>query len=537
MSNDDATLGRAGGYDLLVELATGGMATVYLARKHDGGTTAPVVALKRPHKHLAKDNTYLAMLLDEARLASAVDHPNVVKVRELGFEAGEPFVVMDYVEGASLAELRKALAAKERALDPRVALRIALDALAGLQAAHVLHDEHGRHLGIVHRDVSPHNVLLGCDGHARLTDFGIAKAADRVQVTRTHEVKGKIAYLAPERVDKRRICTIQSDVFAMAVVLWECIAGRRLFRGDEALDILQEVLNADIPSLRRIGAPIPPALDEVIARGLARDLSVRYKSAAELASAIEKAAGKNGVASHAEVARVVEAIFDHKLRLVHDKLRGALEGTGHAPERLGLALRPPLPPDAASLAAAELAMLAPPAPSARYTFGHNVSEAGGRRIGASNRRRVMALAGVGLFGVTVLVTAALKVALGSSEPRPAPAPVVASAAPAPSVHEVTVPLPFLASRVSLDDTERTLKPATDRVSFWVPNGGSGEHKVTATALDGTRAEATVREVDGLARIEGDGYKLDETGVTIELPEPDVPAAPPKPSPRKPRKRP
>ncbi len=536
MSNDDATLGRAGGYDLLVELATGGMATVYLARKHDGGTTAPVVALKRPHKHLAKDNTYLAMLLDEARLASAVDHPNVVKVRELGFEAGEPFVVMDYVEGASLAELRKALGAKERALDPRVALRITLDALAGLQAAHVLHDEHGRHLGIVHRDVSPHNVLLGCDGHARLSDFGIAKAADRVQVTRTHEVKGKIAYLAPERVDKRRICTIQSDVFAMAVVLWECIAGRRLFRGDEALDILQEVLNADIPSLRRIGAPIPPALDEVIARGLARDLSVRYKSAAELASAIEKAAGKNGVASHAEVARVVDAVFDHKLRLVHDKLRGALEGTGHSPESLGLALRPALPPDAASLAAAELATLAPPAPSARYTFGHNVSEAGARLV-ANGRRRTVALAGVGLFGLTVMVTAGIKLALGSSEPPPAPPPAVASAAPVPSVHEVTVPLPFLASRVSLDDTERTLKPATDRVSFWVPNGGSGEHKVTAIALDGTRAEATVREVDGLARIEGDGYKLDESGVTIELPEPDPPAAPKPQPPRKSRKRP
>ncbi|MBL8610656.1 MAG: serine/threonine protein kinase [Myxococcales bacterium] len=548
MSNDDATLGRAGGYDLLVELATGGMATVYLGRQSAGGSRAPLVAIKRPHKHLAKDNTYLAMLLDEARLASAIDHPNVVKVRELGFEGGEPFIVMDYVEGASLADLRKALVARERAVDPRVAVRVVLDALAGLQAAHVLHDEHGRHLGIIHRDVSPHNVLVGCDGQARLTDFGIAKAADRVQVTRTHEVKGKIAYLAPERVDKRRICTIQSDVFAMAVVLWECIAGRRLFRGDEALDILQEVLNAEIPSLRRVGAPIPPALDEVIQRGLARDLSVRYRSAAELASAIEKAAGRGGVASHAEVARVVDTVFDGKLRLVHERLRAASAAAGHPEADLGLVLRPPLPPDARSLAESELAELAPPLPSARYTFGHNVSEMPaamgvGRKL---PRRAAVALGAVALLGVSVLATAAVKSAL-SGPPAPAaaptePAPVVVASA-APKVHEVTVPLPFLASRVMLDDTERTLRPASDHATFWIANGGGPRHRVVAVALDGTRAEAVVIEVDGVARVDGDGYKLDETDVTIELPDPttaaSVASAPKAPArkPSRPRARP
>lgn len=541
VSNDDATLGRAGGYDLLVELATGGMATVYLGRQSAAGSRAPLVAIKRPHKHLAKDNTYLAMLLDEARLASAIAHPNVVKVRELGFEGGEPFIVMDYVEGASLADLRKALVARERAVDPRVAVRIVLDALAGLQAAHVLHDEHGRHLGIIHRDVSPHNVLVGCDGHARLTDFGIAKAADRVQVTRTHEVKGKIAYLAPERVDKRRICTIQSDVFAMAVVLWECIAGRRLFRGDEALDILQEVLNAEIPSLRRVGAPIPVALDEVIQRGLARDLSVRYRSAAELASAIEKAAGRGGVASHAEVARVVDTVFDGKLRLVHERLRAASAAAGHAEADLGLALRPPLPPDARSLAESELAELAPPLPSARYTFGHNVSEMPAP-LGAARklpRRAALALGAVALLGVSVLATAAVKSAL-SGAPAPAappsdPAPVVAVSA-APKVHEITVALPFIASRVMLDDTERTLRPATDHATFFIANGGGPRHRVVAVALDGTRAEAVVIEVDGVARVDGDGYKLDETDVTIELPDP-ASAAPAASTPKVPARRP
>ncbi len=157
---------------------------------------------------------------------------------------------MDYVEGASLAELRAELSAVGRALDVRVAVRIALDALAGLQAAHELKDETGQSLRIIHRDVSPHNVLIGSDGRSHLTDFGIAQAEDRIQTTRTHEVKGKLAYLAPERIDKRRVCTVQSDVFSMAVVLWECFAGRRLFRGDEPVDVLQAVMSAPIPTLR-----------------------------------------------------------------------------------------------------------------------------------------------------------------------------------------------------------------------------------------------------------------------------------------------
>src|SRR4051812_27568822 len=289
------------------------MATVFLARAADG-RDAPLVAIKKPHRHLSSDKTFFSMLVDEARLASAIQHDNVVKVRELGFDNGEPFIVMDYIEGASLSDIRKELSSVGRALDPRFALRIALDMLAGLQAAHVLHDDKGKHLGIVHRDVSPHNVLIGCDGGARLTDFGIAKAADRVQTTRTHEVKGKLAYLAPERIDKRRMCTVQSDVFSMAVVLWECIAGRRLFRGDEAIETLQEVVSGPIPSLRRIGAPIPQALDDAILRGLARDLETRYKTAAEFADALQRAGGRPNIATPAEVAMLIEALFGERLR-------------------------------------------------------------------------------------------------------------------------------------------------------------------------------------------------------------------------------
>jgi tRNA A-37 threonylcarbamoyl transferase component Bud32 len=364
-----APLGRAGQYELLIDLASGGMATVYLARAVDRDL---LVALKRPHKHLATDKMFLSMLLDEARLASAIDHPGVVRVRELSFEAGEPFIVLDYVEGCALSDLRKELAAADRALATKVAVRIVLDALAGLHAAHELRDkETGKPLGIIHRDISPHNVLVGVDGFSRLTDFGIAKAEDRLQVTRTHEVKGKLAYLAPERVDKRRTCTRQSDLFSMAVVLWECLAGRRLFRGEEAVDTLEEVMHAPIPRLRQLGANVPPALDEALMRALSRDLTIRYKTADELAYAIERGAGRGNIGTARDVAEVVEVVFGGRLRLRHQQLRGVLgpDLTARVLRGSNLRERPanvtePLVPSPHLLAS-----IAPAAPTQRYAFG------------------------------------------------------------------------------------------------------------------------------------------------------------------------
>jgi serine/threonine-protein kinase len=501
----------------LVEIAAGGMATVFLAQAMDGTDDAPFVAIKRPHKHLASDKTYLSMLIDEARLASAIDHGNVVKVRELGFEGGEPFIVLDYVEGSSLAELRKELAAAGRAIDPRVAVRIALDALQGLHAAHILHDEQGRHLGIVHRDVSPHNVLIGCDGRSRLTDFGIAKASDRVQVTRTHEVKGKLAYLAPERVDRRRICTVQSDVFSMAVVLWECIAGRRLFRGEEAIDTLQEVLTAPIPRLRRIGAPIPQPLDDAIARGLERELDDRYKTAAEFADALERAAGRGGIATSEDVGRVIETVFGARLRVRHEQIRDAMRGrdADHVIEVSGLHPRPP--PTDEMRQAASLDEIAPPAPSARYTFG-NASD------GDQIPRRAPWTLVIGLAAVLGVAVLGIGIAVLVRKLSRPPAPVLAvQRAAEPTVRKVVVPLPFVATLVSFDDVTRELSPPSDVVAFEVPREAGTRHRVTATGLDGTRAEGFVREEEGVARADHPGYDL----IVPTLPaNPAQPAAPP-----------
>jgi serine/threonine-protein kinase len=513
-------LGVVGGYDLLAELAAGGMAMVFLGRANDGRAVAPLVAIKRPHRHLASDKVFIAMLLDEARLASAIQHENVVKVRELGFHGGEPFIVMDYVEGAALSDLRKELATAERAVETKVAVRVVLDALMGLHAAHELRDDSGRPLGIIHRDVSPHNVLIGTDGKARLTDFGIAKAEDRIQITRTNEVKGKLAYLAPERVDKRRICTKQSDVFSMGVVLWECIAGRRLFRGDEAVDTLQEVMHAPIPRLRQLGAQLPPALDDVIARGLARDLDVRFKTAEEFADAIERAAGRSNVGQPRDVARAVETIFGPRLAKRHELIRRSLGDLSEASKLFlasGLGERSKPQGSASHSPLALLAAIAPPAPSERYSFGKPTEDYG--RLAERKSRRNLA-AGV-IAGVTVGALSTLLLAARSPVEHGAPresapiqavappvvAPAVVGTAGAATARRVVVPLPFLASHVELDDLGRDLDPAADVAVFELPKESGGVHHIAVLALDGTRAEAVVREAEGVARVEGDGYLM------------------------------
>lgn len=536
-------LGRAGNYELLLELAMGGMATVYLGRLADAHDTSPLVAVKRPHKHLAAEKVYLSMLLDEARLASAIEHPNVVKVRELGFEAAEPFVVMDYVDGASLSDLRKELAAKNRALEPRIAVRIVLDALAGLQAAHVLHDEDGRHLGIIHRDVSPHNIIVGSDGASRITDFGIAKAADRVQVTRTHEVKGKLAYLAPERVDKRRVCTVQSDVFSMAAVLWEAVAGRRLFRGEEAIDTLQEVMNAEIPSLRRIGSSISPALDEAIMRGLARELDDRYKTAAEFGAALDAAAGRTGLASAIEVAQIVEAVFGSRLRRRQEHLRHLLGDAAllRAFDATGLVVRKLAPGDP-SVDTLMLDSLAPPAPSARYAFG-NITE---EKSWPKKKKRDAAIAVASVVGFGLVLGTCVAIRRGHDEndattlagsASAASASTIAVAPPAPATSTATTPseiakptgslrlsLPFLTDEVRIDDHVATLDPASDEYQVPGTHEGARFH-VTARALDGSFASAWLQVSQGQLVAEGEGFVLED----MEILPADPPAAKPRDS--------
>jgi serine/threonine-protein kinase len=210
------------------------MATVHLGRvKGEAGFTR-TVAIKRLHPQYAKDPDFVAMFVDEARLAARIRHPNVVPTLDVisdGVGEGEIFLVMEYVPGESLSRLLRALRAKKRLVPPRIAVTLLCGVLHGLHAAHQAKSEKGVPLGLVHRDVSPQNILVGTDGTAHVLDFGVAKATGRLNTTREGELKGKLAYMAPEQLETRSL-TQQSDVYAAAVVLWELLTLRRLFEAE-----------------------------------------------------------------------------------------------------------------------------------------------------------------------------------------------------------------------------------------------------------------------------------------------------------------
>jgi len=275
-------------YRVLGEIASGGMGSVHLAiAKDEGGHERPV-ALKQMHTHLAGDPHMVEMFVDEARIASRLRHPNVIHVDELEMLGQDVVLVMDFVEGISLSALLRKLRDKGMPMPVPIARRVMRDALLGLHAAHELTDEAGAPLGVIHRDVSPHNVLLGTDGVARITDFGVAMARGRIASTQADgTVKGKLQYLAPEQVYRRPLDR-RADVFSAGIVLWECLTGKKLFAADSEGETLAAVMTADIrpPSVERLDLPLE--LDEICLRALEREPKRRYATAADFALAIEQ---------------------------------------------------------------------------------------------------------------------------------------------------------------------------------------------------------------------------------------------------------
>ena len=275
-----------GRYALFREIAAGGMAVVHLGRLQGPVGFSRTVAIKRLYPQYARDPEFVSMFLDEARLAARVRHPNVVPTLDVVASSGELFLVMDYVHGESLARLVRAASAKKERLPPRVVLSIVAGALAGLHAAHEARDTRGAPLGIVHRDISPQNILVGSDGVARIVDFGVAKAAGRVQTTRDGQLKGKIGYFSPEQVTGT--VTRKTDIFAMSIVLWEALTGRRLFRGENDATTLFNLLNAPVPPPSTLAPDVPPEIDAAVLRGLERDPAKRFETARDMALEIER---------------------------------------------------------------------------------------------------------------------------------------------------------------------------------------------------------------------------------------------------------
>ncbi len=301
-----------GRYALYAEIASGGMATVHFGRLLGPVGFSRTVAIKRLHPQFAKDPEFVSMFLDEARLVARIRHPNVVPTLDVVATDGELFLVMDYVQGESLSKLVRGARQRGQRMPPRIVATIISGALHGLHAAHEARNERGEPLHIVHRDISPQNILVGTDGVARVLDFGVAKAAGRIQTTREGQLKGKLAYMAPEQLSGE--VSRKTDIYAAAVVLWEALTGRRLFKGENEAAVLGKVLHDTIDPPSRF--TIDPAttldaaqlhgleeLDRVTLRGLERDASKRFSTAREMAIAVENCVG---LASPTEVGEWVE---------------------------------------------------------------------------------------------------------------------------------------------------------------------------------------------------------------------------------------
>lgn len=278
-----APLRLVGRYALFDEIGSGGMATVRLGKLLGPAGFAPVVAIKCPHPGLCKDTAFVSMFLDEARLAARIRHPNVVPVLDVVVTDGELFLVMEYVHGIALSNLQQA----RPCVPPEIACSVICGTLEGLHAAHEAKNELGEPLGIVHRDVSPQNVLVGFDGIARVLDFGIAKARGRAQVTTDGKVKGKLGYIAPEQL-RGEFVNRQADIYAAGVILWELLSGRRLFRGQDVGALMNKVLFAEVQPPSHFVRDLPRGLDAVVMRALARERSERYATAREFALAVQR---------------------------------------------------------------------------------------------------------------------------------------------------------------------------------------------------------------------------------------------------------
>lgn len=325
---------RLGRYHLRHKLAEGGMATIYLAQIHGERSFSRWVAVKVVHPDVAGDAAFATMLADEARLIARIHHPNVCSVIDFGRDGDTLYLVMEYLHGESLSAASKRAWAEERSFPAWFVARTLADAARGLHAAHELTDANGEPLDLVHRDVSPGNIVISYDGPAKVIDFGVVRARGRQTKTQAGTVKGKLSHMAPEQllgkgVDRR------ADVWSLGVVLWEATLGRSLFRAPSQGETLKKVAYGPIPRPSEITPNYPPELEQIVMAALQRDVSRRTPTARALAHQLDAYLyGLGSPSGHAEVASWMRRVFSDRL-LVREALLDTPEDSGpHGVESL-----------------------------------------------------------------------------------------------------------------------------------------------------------------------------------------------------------
>jgi serine/threonine-protein kinase len=343
-----------GKYEILRRIAVGGMGEVFLARQVGvSGFERPTI-LKSMLPAYAAHADFIEQFLDEARIAATLNHPNVVAIHEVGQWKGTYYLAMEYIEGMDLSQLLSATRQVGKPLPPLLAARIVLDAAQGLAHAHLATDARGRPLHLVHRDVSPHNLMLRRDGQTKVVDFGVARANNRVARTATGLIKGKLVYMSPEQAQGETL-DAQSDQYSLGLVLWELLAGRRMVQASGDLDVLKEVVIGKIFAPSTVRPDVPDWLDEVVLRMLKRDPARRFASCAEVAKALAAGIRSTPDVDHRAVEQfvreLVECLPDNSPSLTPDfveVLRARSEGASPPYERPADALPRAKPPKRAS---------------------------------------------------------------------------------------------------------------------------------------------------------------------------------------------
>lgn len=271
-----------GKYILLEKIAAGGMAEVYLAKSNGANGLSKFVAVKRILPQYSDNAEFIDMFKEEAKVAINLNHSNVVSIYDFGIEKGQFFLVMEYVEGRNLRQILNELKKANKSINIEQAVYIVKEAAAGLDHAHRCTDsKSGKPLNITHRDMSPQNIMISFEGESKVIDFGIAKAEKETEATKAGTLKGKFAYMSPEQSEGLPIDP-RTDVFALGIILWELLANDRLFTGSNEAAILRKVRDCQIPPIRKINPLVPPELERIVMKALAKDKNVRYQTAANL---------------------------------------------------------------------------------------------------------------------------------------------------------------------------------------------------------------------------------------------------------------
>ncbi len=326
----EETLGK---YRLLGTLGHGGMADVYLAMADGPEGFRKLCVLKTLKDSMAQDEDFRAMFLDEARLAARLNHPNVVQTFEIDDSEGRLLLAMEYVEGQPVTRVRRRLTPEQFPLTAYI--RVLCDVLDALDYAHNLSDFDGSRLGVVHRDVTPHNILVGYDGRVKLVDFGIAKSSAAVQMTQAGVLKGKVGYMAPEQAGLGEVDG-RADVFSVGVILWEAIAGKRLAEGLSARDVLTRRIEGKDPKIADIVPEVDPELAAICDRAMVKKVSDRFATASDLQIELEKWLKKHGEPPRKVWSQALKDAFAPERKQLRDIVEqrmtadGSLSGMRHA---------------------------------------------------------------------------------------------------------------------------------------------------------------------------------------------------------------